>query len=62
MTGNLLLTGGRIKTMDPANPMAEAVAIINGVVVAVGSTAEVRAAAAAGSLVIDLHGERPRRD
>lgn len=56
MTGNLLLTGGRIKTMDPANPMVEAIAIRNGTVAVVGSAAEAHAAAAPGSLVIDLRG------
>ncbi len=56
MTGNLLLTGGRIKTMDPANPLVEAVAIRNGTIMAVGSTADARVAAAPGSLAIDLHG------
>ncbi len=56
MSGNLLLINGRIKTMDERTPMVEAVAIRNGVVVAIGSNAEVRAASAAKSEVIDLAG------
>lgn len=56
MSGNLLLTGGHIKTMDRANPVAEAVAIRNGRIVYAGSNAEATAAAAPGSQVIDLAG------
>jgi predicted amidohydrolase YtcJ len=56
MTGNLLLLNGRIKTMDRSAPTAEAVAIRDGVVVAVGSNAEARAAAAPRSEIIDLAG------
>jgi predicted amidohydrolase YtcJ len=56
MSGNLLLLNGRIKTMDRSAPTAEAVAIRDGVVVAVGSNAEARAAAAPRSEIIDLAG------
>ncbi len=56
MSGNLLLTGGRIKTMDRSAPTAEAIAIRNGRVVAVGSNSEAKAAAACASQVIDLAG------
>jgi predicted amidohydrolase YtcJ len=56
MTGDLLLLDGRIKTMNRAAPTAEAVAIRNGIVVAVGSNQEARAAAAPQSVVIDLAG------
>lgn len=56
MTGNLLLTGGRIKTMIESAPCAEAMAIRNGIIVAVGSNDEVKAAAAPGSQVLDLAG------
>ena len=56
MTGNLLLTGGRIKTMVRSRPTAEAVAIRNGTIVTVGSHAEAKAEAAADSQVIDLAG------
>ncbi len=56
MNGNLLLTGGRIKTMDRAMPEADAIAIRNGRIVVVGSNAEAKAAAAPGSESIDLAG------
>lgn len=56
MTGNLLLTGGRIKTMVRSRPNAEALAIRNGTIVAVGSNAEAKSAAAPGSQTIDLAG------
>lgn len=56
MSGNLLLVNGRIKTMDLANPLVEAVAIRGGVVVAAGTNADAIAAAAPKSTSIDLHG------
>jgi predicted amidohydrolase YtcJ len=56
VSGNLVLINGRIKTMNPAMPMVEAVAIRNGVVVAVGSNGEARAAAAPRGELIDLAG------
>ncbi|HET8524831.1 MAG TPA: amidohydrolase family protein, partial [Thermomicrobiales bacterium] len=56
MTGDLLLVNGRVLTMDEARPNASAVAIRNGLIVAVGSNADARAAAAPGSEVIDLRG------
>lgn len=56
MNGDLLLVNGHIKTMDRSSPSAEAIAVRNGVVVAVGSTAEARAAAAHRAEVIDLAG------
>ena len=37
MAGDLLLINGRIKTMDPGNPIVDAIAIRNGVVVAARS-------------------------
>ncbi len=56
MTRNLLLVNGRIKTMDRDKPFAEAIAARNGIVVAVGSNDEARAAAAPRSEQIDLAG------
>lgn len=56
MSGNLLLVNGRIKTMNPEQPAAEAVAIRNGIIVAVGSERDARSAAAPGSQSIDLAG------
>lgn len=56
MTGNLLLTGGRIKTMIPSHPTVEALAIRNGLIVAAGTTTEAKQAAAPNSQQIDLAG------
>ncbi|MCC7021920.1 MAG: amidohydrolase [Thermomicrobiales bacterium] len=56
MPGDLLLVNGRVRTMDPANPAASAVAIRMGRIVYVGDDAEAQAAAAPGSAVIDLAG------
>jgi predicted amidohydrolase YtcJ len=56
MTGDLLLVNGRVLTMDEERPIASAVAIRNGLIVALGSDADARAAASPGSEVIDLHG------
>ncbi len=55
-TGDLLLLNGRVLTMDPAQPVASAVAIRMGRVVYVGDEAGAKAAAAPGSEVIDLAG------
>ena len=55
-TGDLLLLNGRVLTMDPAQPIASAVAIRMGRVAYAGDDAGARAAAAPGSEVIDLGG------
>ena len=53
----LYLVGGKVFTADPARPRAEAVAVYDGRIVAVGSSAEIRALAAkAGAPVQDLGG------
>jgi len=52
----LLLTNGRVYTVDERQPWAEAVAITGDRIVAVGSGAEVRAAASPGAREIDLGG------
>lgn len=54
MRGDLILHSGRIKTMDPAKPFAEAIAIRGGRIVAVGTNAEVLSEAAPGSEHFDL--------
>ncbi|GGF27854.1 amidohydrolase [Youhaiella tibetensis] len=54
-TADLILTNGRIYTVDRALPWVEAVAIANGRITALGSDADVRAAAP-GASVIDLEG------
>lgn len=45
MTPDLILTGGRIRTMDPARPLAGALAVRAGRILALGSDAEIRALA-----------------
>jgi predicted amidohydrolase YtcJ len=52
----LLLRNGSVHTMDPARPVATAVACRDGRILAVGSDAEAGAAAGPGAQVIDLHG------
>jgi predicted amidohydrolase YtcJ len=49
-------TNGRIYTVDPGTPWAEAVLVEDGVFTAVGSDEDVRAAAPAGTDFIDLEG------
>ncbi|WP_217702453.1 amidohydrolase family protein [Nocardioides guangzhouensis] len=51
-----VLTNGRVLTMDPRRPEAEAVAIRTGRIVQVGSDAEAVAAAGPGAPVVDLGG------
>lgn len=51
---DLILAGGKIFTADPARPWAEALAIAGDRIVAVGTSAEVRALAGTGTRVIEL--------
>lgn len=51
-----MLTGGVLHTMQPDRPLAEAVAIRDGHVMAVGTAGEVRATIGPRTRVIDLHG------
>jgi predicted amidohydrolase YtcJ len=53
---NLVLLNGNILTVDARDSIAEAVAIAGGKIVAVGSTADVRARVGAATQVIDLRG------
>jgi predicted amidohydrolase YtcJ len=53
---DLVLRGGRIYTVDERQPWAEAVAIRDGVYVAVGSQREIEAWIGADTEVVDLHG------
>lgn len=53
---DLLLLNGRLLTMDPRRPVAEALAIRDGKIVAVGATAEIAPLAGAPTRVIDLDG------
>jgi predicted amidohydrolase YtcJ len=53
---DLVLINGHILTVDPKDSIAQAVAITNGKIVAVGSNAAAQKAAAKGARVVDLHG------
>lgn len=56
MTPEIVILNGRLITFDPAAPFAEALAIGGGVILAVGSTAEIRALAGPGCRVVDAGG------
>ncbi len=60
MTGpaDLILRNGRITTLDPAMPEAEAIAIAGGRIAATGPTQDVMRLADAGTQLIDLDGRR----
>lgn len=53
---DLLLVGGRIRTMDPARPWAEAVFISQGRIARIGSDTEIVAGAPKGAKVVRLNG------
>jgi predicted amidohydrolase YtcJ len=53
---DLLLLNGRVYTVDAARPWAEAVAIAGERIAAVGTSAEIRRLAGAGTRVVDLKG------
>ena len=53
---DVVFRGGTILTMDPEQPDAAAVAVQGDSIVAVGSEAEVMAAASPGAMVVDLGG------
>ncbi len=55
-TADAIYTGGPIITMNDAAPRAEAVAIKDGMIIAVGTKAEVEKFKAAGTTIIDLAG------
>lgn len=52
----LIVVGGDIRTMDPAHPHAQALAIAGGRIVDVGDSEAIRAKASATTRVIDVHG------
>jgi predicted amidohydrolase YtcJ len=55
-TADLVLTGGKVRTLDPDNPSAEAVAIKDGLILAVGSAAEIDAYRGETTELIQLGG------
>ncbi len=54
---DLVLTNGRVWTVDKDNPQAEAVAVWNGTILAVGSTQEIGSLAGPATEIIDLEGK-----
>src|ERR1700740_2722626 len=56
MTADLVIVNAVIHTMDPARPMAEAVAVFGNRIAAVGSTVELRPLAGAHTRVVDAAG------
>ena len=58
VAADLILVNGRVWTVDPGRPEAQAVAVWNGRVLKVGTDAEVRALAGPGTKVIDAGGRR----
>src|SRR6187551_3378269 len=55
-TADSVLLNGRIVTLDPANPKAEAIAVRDGRIVAVGDTQRIATMSGAGTRKIDLAG------
>jgi predicted amidohydrolase YtcJ len=55
-SNDLVLTNGKIITVDPGDSIAQAVAIRSGKIVAVGSNQRARDAVPRGTRLIDLHG------
>ncbi len=55
---NLALINGKIWTVDKAQPEAEAVAVWNGQIIAVGTTAEIKTFIGDQTQVVDLKGKR----
>jgi len=56
VAADLAVVDVRVRTLDPARPFASAIAVEDGVVVAVGDTAEVRAACDASTTVVSGSG------
>ncbi|MDX3642840.1 amidohydrolase, partial [Streptomyces sp. MB09-02B] len=57
-TADLVITGARVRTLDPARPRATAVAVRDGLIAAVGEAADVRDWRGPGTEVVDLGGGR----
>jgi predicted amidohydrolase YtcJ len=54
---DLVITNAAIHTMNPAQPLAEAVAVAQNRIAAVGANAEIKSLARSGTRVIDAHGQ-----
>lgn len=57
-TDELILRNGRVTTLDPTNPAADAIAIADGLVLAVGDETDIMRLAGDNAKVIDLGGRR----
>jgi hypothetical protein len=57
MSADLIVTGARVETMAPAGTIAQALAVSNGRIVAVGSTDEMEPMAGPGTRLLQLNGE-----
>ncbi|WP_237063764.1 amidohydrolase [Microbulbifer zhoushanensis] len=57
LTADRIFHGGSIVTMDPRQPLAEAVAVLNGKVLAVGTDNAVLDMRGPGTEMVDLHGQ-----
>jgi imidazolonepropionase-like amidohydrolase len=56
MSGDLLLTGGRVRTLDTAGTVAEAVLVEDGRIAAVGTSRDLTGRARPGTQALDLAG------
>lgn len=56
MAPEIVILNGRVLTMDPARPRAEAVAVASGRIVALGTSAEIAAMAGPGTKQVDAEG------
>ncbi len=56
LLADLVLRNGKVWTVNPRQPVAQAVAVKNGRVIAVGTNAEIDSVTGAKTRVIDLHG------
>ena len=56
MRADTVFLNGNVYTIDASNPKAEALAVLHGRVLAVGSTEEIKALAGPNTRVIDLGG------
>lgn len=54
---DVVFTNGKIRTVDKSKPTAEAVAVVNGRILAVGSNADIKAHVGKSTRVIDLSGK-----
>ncbi len=54
---DLVLSGGKVATVDPVQPYAEAIAVRADTILAVGSDAEIAAFIGSGTEIIDLDGQ-----